>query len=102
MLTPEEEKNFPHKNIIVRALGMKETVLVDLGTDGIEEGDLFLLCSDGLSGEVEDDKLLDLSLQYWDDLDTMCEAMIQEACANGGKDNITAIVIKVMGLDGES
>jgi len=97
-LTPEEEKNFPHKNIIVRALGMKETVLVDLGTDSVAEGDLFLICSDGLSGEVEDDKLLELALQYWDDLDTMCDAMIQEACANGGKDNITAVIVKVVGI----
>ena len=60
--------------------------------------DLFLICSDGLSGEVEDDKLLELALQYWDDLDTMCDAMIQEACANGGKDNITAVIVKVVGI----
>ena len=94
-LTPEEEKNFPHKNIIVRALGMKDSVLVDMGTDPIEEQDLYLLCSDGLSGEIEDDGLLDIALKHWDDLDTMCDTMIQEACANGGKDNITAIVVKV-------
>ena len=94
-LTPEEEKNFPHKNIIVRALGMKETVLVDVNADDIRPGDLYLLCSDGLSGEVEDDSILELVLENWDDLDQMCRALIQQACANGGKDNVTAAVIRV-------
>lgn len=95
-LTPEEEKNFPHKNIIVRALGMKDSVLVDISSDAVRVGDIYLLCSDGLSGEVEDPDILRLVLENGDDVEGMCRALIQAACANGGKDNVTAIIIKII------
>ena len=52
-LTPEEIANFPHKNVIVRALGMKDTVQVDVRFDKPALGDVYLLCSDGLPGMVE-------------------------------------------------
>ncbi|HIA02185.1 MAG TPA: Stp1/IreP family PP2C-type Ser/Thr phosphatase [Myxococcales bacterium] len=93
-LTAEEEKNFPHKNIIVRALGMKDTVLVDLGLDSVIKDDLFILCSDGLSGELEDDEILSLAMDNLDDLDSMCSVLINAANANGGKDNVTAVVVR--------
>ncbi|MFT5430167.1 MAG: serine/threonine protein phosphatase PrpC [Myxococcota bacterium] len=95
-LTPEEERNFPHKNIIVRALGMKESVEVDLGTGEIEPGDLYVLCSDGLNGELEDPEILELALTHWDDLDAMSKAYVAEANAHGGKDNVTVICVKVL------
>src|SRR4029077_20333822 len=57
-LTPEEIANFPHKNVIVRALGMKETVKVDTRFDAPMAGDTYLLCSDGLCGPVSDDDIL--------------------------------------------
>ena len=53
-LTPEEIEAFPHKNVIVRALGMKDTVQVDVSRVEPQDGDVFLLCSDGLSGMVPD------------------------------------------------
>ena len=53
-LTPEEIANFPHKNVIVRALGMKDTVKVDTRLEQPRAGDVYLLCSDGLSGPVTD------------------------------------------------
>ena len=59
-LTPEEIENFPHKNVIVRALGMKETVQVDVARVEPQEGDIFLLCSDGLSGMVTDPQMQEL------------------------------------------
>ncbi len=95
-LTPEEERNFPHKNIIVRALGMKDTVLVDLASDSIKAGDLYLLCSDGLSGEVEDPDILKIALQHWDDVEAMCRELIKSANQNGGKDNVTVLCVKVV------
>src|SRR5206468_7357946 len=57
-LTAEEIANFPHKNVIVRALGMKENVKVDTRYDAPRAGDVLLLCSDGLSGPVEDADML--------------------------------------------
>jgi serine/threonine protein phosphatase PrpC len=95
-LTPEEERNFPHKNIIVRALGMKDTVLVDVGSEPFQKGDIYLLCSDGLSGELEDPVILALALENWDDLETMCTELVRQTNENGGKDNVTVVVVKVM------
>ena len=59
-LTPEEIANFPHKNVIVRALGMKDTVKVDTRFEQPRAGDVYLLCSDGLSGPVTDAEMLDI------------------------------------------
>ena len=53
-MTREEEHNFPHKNVITRALGMRDTVQVDIKPHQIMDGDYYLMCSDGLSGMVED------------------------------------------------
>ncbi len=96
-LTPEEEEAFQYKNIIVRALGMKEAVLVDVEHSAPEPGDILLLCSDGLSGEVTDAKMLDLVNTHKDDLDEGVKALIQAACDNGGKDNVTVILVQYLG-----
>src|SRR6202522_38739 len=60
-LTAEEIANFPHKNVIVRALGMKDTVKVDTRFEIPQINDLYLLCSDGLSGPVTDEEMLDIA-----------------------------------------
>jgi protein phosphatase len=93
-LTAEEEANFPHKNIIVRALGMKDSVEVDVGTHTPEAGDILVLCSDGLNGELEDDQILAAVAQNLDDLDAGVEALIEQACTHGGKDNVTVVLVK--------
>jgi protein phosphatase len=92
-LTEEEIKNFPHKNIIVRALGMKETVLVDTRVEEVRPGDTYLLCCDGLSGEVEDPEMQETVLEH-PDLDKACAALIDRANRHGGRDNITVILIR--------
>lgn len=94
-VTQEEFKNFAHKNIIVRALGMKARVKVDTRFEKLAPGDLFLLCSDGLSGEVEDDQLFELVQQNRDDLDQCCNILINKANENGGKDNVTVVLVRV-------
>jgi serine/threonine protein phosphatase PrpC len=95
-LTPEEIENFPHKNVIVRALGMKDTVQVDVRAEKIRIGDIFLLCSDGLSGMVTDEELLRIMLENPEELQTACAKMIALANQNGGNDNITAVLAKVV------
>ena len=92
-LTPEEIEAFPHKNVIVRALGMKETVQVDVLSEAPEENDVYLLCSDGLSGMVTDEVMQEI-LKQGDDLDLTCERLIDTANDNGGTDNITVILIR--------
>ncbi len=93
-LTPEEIEAFPHKNVIVRALGMKETVQVDVSYEVPEVGDIYMLCSDGLSGMVHDDQLARLLSEDETDLDKKCERLIETANENGGTDNITTILIR--------
>ena len=95
-LTEEEIKNFPHKNVIVRALGMKESVKVDTMLDPPKPGDLYVLCSDGLCGPVSDDEIRDIATQGTD-LKQICSSMIDRANQNGGPDNITVVVAKVVG-----
>lgn len=94
-LTEEEIANFPHKNVIVRALGMKETVQVDVSTQSPESGDTYLLCSDGLCGLVDDDAMLKIVLAHQTDLNQTCAELIKAANAAGGNDNITAVVVRL-------
>lgn len=92
-LTPEEIEAFPHKNVIVRALGMKDSVQVDVSRVEPQEGDIFLLCSDGLSGMVNDN-LIQETLSKGLDLNTACSQLIDLANANGGNDNVTCILAR--------
>jgi serine/threonine protein phosphatase PrpC len=99
-MSAKEIEAFPHKNIIVRALGMRDTVQVDVITDDLMEGDLFLLCSDGLSGMITDadiNQMLSENLKKQLSLDLICERLIQEANKNGGTDNITVILARAEG-----
>jgi protein phosphatase len=92
-LTPEEIENFPHKNVIVRALGMKETVVVDMARVEPRQGDVFLLCSDGLSGMVTDPQMQEV-LARTPDLEKACERLIDMANAAGGNDNVTCVLAR--------
>jgi protein phosphatase len=95
-LTPEEIENFPHKNVIVRALGMKETVRVDCQTEEPSAGDIYLLCSDGLNGMVTDPDIRDTMVACDDDLELACNRLIQKANENGGTDNVTVVLVQYL------
>jgi PPM family protein phosphatase len=92
-LTPEEIANFPHKNVIVRALGMKDTVKVDTRFEQPKANDTYLLCSDGLSGPVNDPDILDIMTRA-PDLKSAATTLIERANANGGPDNITCVLAR--------
>ncbi|MGC4115158.1 MAG: Stp1/IreP family PP2C-type Ser/Thr phosphatase [Myxococcales bacterium] len=92
-LTPEEIENFPHKNVIVRALGMKDSVVVDVTRLQPQENDIFLLCSDGLSGMVSDPKMEEI-LSKQPDIDKAAQNLIDAANAAGGNDNVSCILIR--------
>lgn len=93
-LTEKQREELP-RNVITRALGMTEGVMVDLSSDGIRPGDRFVLCSDGLSGMIADADILDVLTRYGDP-DAACAELIRRANAHGGEDNITAVVIKIV------
>jgi serine/threonine protein phosphatase PrpC len=101
-MTEEEIRQLP-PNVITRALGIREEVLVDILTDETREGDVYLLCSDGLSGMVSDPELLDVVMST-KSLDECCRTLIQQANLAGGADNITVVLARVEpdALDEES
>lgn len=92
-LTEEQRSELP-KNVITRALGMQEQVTVDLQSDAAQPGDLYVLCSDGLSGMIEDQDILRIVAQT-PDLHEACRRLVSVANENGGEDNITAVVVRV-------
>lgn len=96
-LTEEEIAAFQYKNVIVRALGMKDSVAVDINHVTPEPGDIFLLCSDGLSGEVTDPNILATVEKFREDLQGGVDSLIKQACDNGGKDNVTVVLIRYDG-----
>jgi protein phosphatase len=89
----EEQRAVLPKNVITRALGMQDQVMVDLLSDDPELGDIYLLCSDGLSGMIPDDEILRIVTTSTDPSD-MCRKLIAKANQNGGEDNITVLAIK--------
>ena len=95
-MTPEEIESFPHKNVIVRALGMKETVKVDAILDSPKPGDLYLLCSDGLCGPATDEEIKEIVLKH-KDLRETAQALIDRANEHGGPDNVTVVLCRWMG-----
>ena len=93
-LSTEEIANFPHKNVIVRALGMKDTVQVDVHNEAPRVGDVYLLCTDGLSGMITDQDISQ-ALAGEGDLEKATEHLIEAANRAGGADNITVVLARV-------
>lgn len=93
-LTEEQKGELP-KNVITRALGMQDHVVVDLQTDEPAEGDIYVLCSDGLSGMITDEGLLEI-LNNTVEPEEHCRQLVEQANENGGEDNVTAVVLHLV------
>ncbi len=89
---PPKEK-FPHANVITRALGMLTKAGPEVTAEALREGDVFLLCTDGLNEGVTEARIAEV-LATKGAVDA-CDTLVQEAFDNGGRDNITAVVIRV-------
>jgi serine/threonine protein phosphatase PrpC len=92
-LTEEEAKTFPQRNVILRALGQQRIVDVEVNVHLPQAGDVFLVCSDGLSGMI-DDGVMESILRETTDLKAAVRRLIDTANANGGTDNITVILVQ--------
>ena len=88
-ITPEQARNHPYRNIITRALGTDDYVAVDAQDIPVEENDVYLLCSDGLSNYLEEDELLHAVQNQ--PSDALCDHLVQIALDRGGRDNITLV-----------
>jgi protein phosphatase len=94
-LSAEEAHVHPQRSVITRAVGTDPDVDVDGFTIEAEEGDVFLICSDGLSDMVEDEEILELLHRHRDDLDKAVKALVGAANRGGGEDNITAVAFQI-------
>lgn len=95
VLTKERARNHPKKNIITRAVGVTATVEPDFFVVNLKPGDKILMCSDGLSNMLEDEELLRItSLEGTPE--EKARMMVEKANDNGGKDNISVILIEVL------
>lgn len=90
--TPEEAKHSLNKNLVTRAMGIESDVRADLQEDVVMPGDVYLLCSDGLSDLVEDEEMHLTLNKYGDNLAKVAEVLVQMANEKGGKDNISVIL----------
>jgi len=94
-LSEEEAQVHPQRSVITRAVGTDPDVDVDGFTIEAEEGDLFLICSDGLTDMVEDEEILELLADNRNDLDKAVKALVAAANRGGGEDNITAVAFRI-------
>jgi serine/threonine protein phosphatase PrpC len=94
-LSPEEAETHPQRSVITRALGTDPDVDVDTFSIETAPGDLFMLCSDGLTSMVEDDVILQTIEKSRDNLQTAAKALIRAANKGGGEDNITVVFFEI-------
>ncbi|HEX2661015.1 MAG TPA: Stp1/IreP family PP2C-type Ser/Thr phosphatase [Polyangia bacterium] len=94
-MSEEEQRKFPHKNVITRALGMRDTVQVDLHAQDIVPGDTYVFCSDGLSGMIDDDAILKIVVAN-PDLEVSVSALVEAANQAGGTDNVTVLALQCL------
>lgn len=90
-ITPEEAKNHPKKNVITRALGVDNSVRVDYSQEVFNEGDILLLCSDGLTNYVSDEDIHRICLE--NDRFSLADKLVEAANENGGGDNVTVVTV---------
>jgi PPM family protein phosphatase len=98
-ITPEAAEHHPQRSIITRALGPEPDVQVDTYTLAGRDGDLFLICSDGLTSMISDEELGSI-LRSSDSLDAAAASLVRAANQSGGKDNITVVMFRLGNGDG--
>jgi serine/threonine protein phosphatase PrpC len=95
-LSPEEAETHPQRSWITRVLGTDPDVDVDTFTVDAQPGDLFLLCSDGLTTMVGDERIVDVVAENRDDLERAAKQLIADANRSGGEDNVTVVFFEIV------
>ena len=96
LITPEQAAFSSNKNLVTRAVGVEDTVLLETHEHELQSGDLYLMCSDGLSDMLNDDDIAQV-LQIHDSVPEAGKALIDAANDAGGKDNIAVVLTRVQG-----
>lgn len=93
LLTPEQAAQSPNKNLVTRALGVEEQVMLELHEHQVEEGDIYLMCSDGLSDMIPDETIASVLLNDLS-LTQMADKLVFLANQEGGRDNISVLLVQ--------
>jgi len=94
-MSPQEARQSPQKNIITRAVGLQDEVEVDIYEQGLRVGDLYLLCSDGLSDVVDDETIHTCIEENISNIDALSRQLVDKALQAGGPDNVSVIVVQL-------
>ncbi len=95
LLTEQDAQFSQHRNLITRAMGVDDTVEVDIQDHTTRQNDIYVLCSDGLSDMLGADEIVDTLARNRLELHASCNLLVEKANANGGKDNISVVLIRV-------
>jgi protein phosphatase len=96
LLTLEQAQNAPNKNLVTRALGVEDSVMLEVNEHDVELGDIYLMCSDGLSDMIQDVAIAKI-LQNGTSLTQMAAELVASANEHGGRDNITVLLAQASG-----
>jgi serine/threonine protein phosphatase PrpC len=102
LIDPEWARFAEHKNLVTRALGVDPEMEVEIHDHQTEPGEIYLLCSDGLSDMLTDEEMCEALKRYGSGLQNACDELVQQANYNGGHDNISVILVKVQSNSAES
>ncbi len=97
LITAEQAAFSANKNLVTRAVGVEDTVLLEMNIHDTQPGDLILLCSDGLSDMLSDDTIAQTLLAQQDNLESAGRSLVEGANEAGGKDNIAVVLARVPG-----
>jgi protein phosphatase len=92
-ISADDARDHPHRHVLTRALGIRPEVEADLGELGFAPGDVFVLCTDGLTNLVLDEEIAK-GVGEGEDLERACRRLIELANARGGEDNITVALVR--------
>jgi protein phosphatase len=96
VITAEEARVHPFRNVVTRALGGPQDPVVDIDEEPLLSDDILLLCTDGLSGVISDEDILSVVTRYGTDLEGAARELIQQANDHGGPDNITVVLVRIV------
>ncbi|MGC4062847.1 MAG: Stp1/IreP family PP2C-type Ser/Thr phosphatase [Aquabacterium sp.] len=97
ILTPEQAQYAANKNLVTRALGVEDLVLMETHLHDVQSGDIYLMCSDGLSDMLRDQQIADVMAAHTN-LPEMGEALVAAANDAGGRDNIAVVLVRAQGV----
>jgi len=95
LLSQEEARRHPWRNVVTRALGSREQVEAEVGVEDLVPGDRILLCSDGLNSMVKEERILEAIRGAGSDLELACQRLVELANGSGGEDNVTVLLLGV-------